>query len=76
MAIKELLGHSEIRTTMRYAHLGPLVLREAIDILAQPANPNFRHKNVTIGDLRENFPTKFIAQKINFMPINIKGTSV
>ena len=75
MAIKELLGHSEIRTTMRYAHLGPLVLREAIDILAQPANPNFRHKNVTIGDLRENFDTKFLTQKVNFMPINIKGTS-
>jgi integrase len=34
MAIKELLGHSEICATMRYAHLGPLVLREAIDIFS------------------------------------------
>lgn len=76
MAIKELLGHSEIRTTMRYAHLGPLVLREAIDVLARPATPNFCHKNVTINNFRENFETKFLSQKVNSMPINIKGTSV
>ena len=32
-AIQELLGHSDIKTTMRYAHLSPAELRSAIDIL-------------------------------------------
>lgn len=32
-AIQELLGHRDIRTTMRYAHLSPSELRSAIDVL-------------------------------------------
>ncbi len=32
-AIKELLGHSSITTTMRYAHIAPSTLRAAIDML-------------------------------------------
>ena len=32
-AIQELLGHSDIRTTMRYAHLDPKVKREAVQML-------------------------------------------
>lgn len=31
--IQELLGHSDIRTTMRYAHLAPTVLRDAVQAL-------------------------------------------
>lgn len=32
-AIKELLGHASITTTMRYAHLGPSALRVAMNVL-------------------------------------------
>lgn len=37
-AIQELLGHSDIRTTMRYAHLSPTELRSAIDCLESKRN--------------------------------------
>lgn len=33
VAVQNLLGHSEIRTTMRYAHITEDLLRDAIDIL-------------------------------------------
>jgi glutamine synthetase len=32
-AIKELMGHSAITTTMRYAHVAPSTLRTAIELL-------------------------------------------
>jgi integrase len=32
-AIQELLGHSSIVTTMRYAHLAPHVARDAVRLL-------------------------------------------
>lgn len=32
-AAKELMGHTSITTTMRYSHLAPSILREAIDML-------------------------------------------
>jgi len=42
-AIKELMGHSSITTTMRYAHLAPSTLRAAIEML----NP----KTISVHDL-------------------------
>ena len=38
-AVQELLGHSDIRTTMRYAHLAPSALREALRVLEGTSAP-------------------------------------
>src|SRR5206468_684243 len=36
-AVQELLGHRDIRTTMRYAHLAPGARREAVESLSRRA---------------------------------------
>ena len=40
--VQELLGHSDIKMTMRYAHLAPEVKREAVMVLDQPAGESAR----------------------------------
>jgi integrase len=35
-AIQELMGHADIQTTMRYAHLAPSVLKSTIELLDEP----------------------------------------
>ena len=50
-AVKELMGHSDIKTTMRYAHLGEHILRAAITELETPQKMNLRHNSVTSGNL-------------------------
>lgn len=44
-AIQELMGHAHIQTTMRYAHLSPSSLREAVALLETKKAPlsNFGH---------------------------------
>jgi len=41
-AIQELAGHASITTTMRYMHLAPAVLEEAIDLLEKRGDESAR----------------------------------
>lgn len=51
LTIKELMGHSDIRTTMRYAHLGQHTLRDAIKVLETAHTFDLRHHSVTAENL-------------------------
>lgn len=58
--IQQLLGHSNIQTTMRYAHLMPSAMEQAIELLdANSGNENFgqymgRRQNEAVGNRAEN----------------------
>ena len=54
-SIQELLGHSNPQTTMRYAHLGLMILREAVRAFDKPHTfLNLRHNSVTIHDFSKS----------------------
>ncbi len=36
-AVQELLGHATMEMTMRYAHLAPMVTRQAVELLGPQA---------------------------------------
>ncbi|MCK9578945.1 MAG: site-specific integrase [Methanoregula sp.] len=57
--IQELLGHSDMKMTMRYAHLMPATLREAINVLDKPRDLQyFGHSVVTSYEMREKIPVQ------------------
>lgn len=60
--IQELLGHSDTNTTMRYAHLSPLVLREAIKTLEKPF---VWHNSVTTPNRAHEFEPCLVPQHQN-----------
>jgi site-specific recombinase XerD len=52
VAVQKLLGHQQISTTMRYAHLAPSTTRDAVRLLDSRVEPawnqrDFTTKNVT-----------------------------
>lgn len=48
-AVQELLGHSDLKTTLRYTHLAPSALRQAVEILGRNYQQN-------LGQLVVNSP--------------------
>ncbi|HZJ41176.1 MAG TPA: site-specific integrase, partial [Candidatus Saccharimonadales bacterium] len=61
-AIQELLGHSDIKTTMRYAHLSPRELRQAVDVLS------FGQRVGNVSDFILNLPTLNNNGQSDFSP--------
>ncbi|MCF7900582.1 site-specific integrase [Candidatus Babeliales bacterium] len=61
-AIQELLGHSDIKTTMRYAHLSPRELRQAVDVLS------FGQQVGNASDFILNLPTSYKDGQSDFSP--------
>ncbi|MCX6714768.1 MAG: site-specific integrase [Candidatus Uhrbacteria bacterium] len=49
-AIKELLGHSSITMTMRYAHLAPSTLRDAVNVLENQKSPEKESLGQPVGN--------------------------
>jgi integrase len=47
--VKELMGHKDIQTTMRYSHLAPDIKRNAVDNLVSTLNPGDHGKRKIIG---------------------------
>ncbi len=78
-AVQELLGHSDIRTTMRYAHLGPMALREAVEVLESSGDKKSGQQAVNTREVEfhpetkkalnlEPFPQIRVAERMGFEP--------
>lgn len=67
--IQELLGHADTNTTMRYAHLSPVVLKEAIKTLEKP---NVRHNSDTTQNRVLGFEPCLIPHYQNSLEKNKK----
>lgn len=54
MVIKDLLGHADIRTTMRYSHLTPLATKQAVKVLEKKSGDNMETIVLPAGSLAVN----------------------
>ena len=70
--IQELMGHIDTNTTLRYAHLSPLVLREAIRTLEKPIKINIWHNSGTNLNRDREFESCFAPQYQNSLGKNKK----
>jgi integrase len=72
-AIKELLGHADITTTMRYAHLSPSALRAAMNVL-EPKEVRLIHLGHNVATIEKpglQIKTDLIPVTVN-IPANTK----
>ena len=53
-AIQDLLGHADLKMTMRYAHLGQNDLRDAVSVLSRQPKPS--SKLAKVDKARERKP--------------------
>lgn len=63
VVVKELLGHADIKTTMRYSHLNDATTRDAINTL----NEKNGHNMVTILENRDYKPVTFLPAKVRMI---------
>lgn len=68
-AVQDLLGHADIQTTMRYAHLAPSELRTAIDVL-EPQRGSTTAQNEKNGQRMDSRIFSVVAadQDSNYFP--------
>ena len=57
--VKELLGHTDIRTTMRYSHMNSATLRDAVRIFEIPRKNFHAHNMPTINNFNPILPIIF-----------------
>jgi integrase len=68
-AIQELMGHSDIKTTLRYAHLTPSILRNTVELLEpEGLTQNFGQPAVNRGQDPSKRDGNFGVKKVLFFP--------
>lgn len=74
-AIQQLLGHSDIKTTMRYAHLSPAMLTDSIQVLDQKStqchNTVTEPNNVEIINILTDKDSSNVKQKQPFRTASV-----
>ena len=62
MAVKEILGHESLKTTMRYAHLSPEYVAQEVKVLDRVLPKVERTKRAKPGDRKE------VDSELNLIP--------